>query len=114
MGWLKQPYMTRAYNSDVQATEARFLSGLEGLGIQAQSNRGPDGTVSIVAHCLTVCLDMWLWRCWSDRVEIDLRAVSPAGTLVTVAAIPNLRRTGLRAGERLMDRATLLGAFQPM
>lgn len=112
MAWLTQPVATITYNHDAVATQALLLSKLQGLGISAQAERPSSRTSSIVARCLTLCLNVGLWRCWSDTLEFSLEEITQNRTNVTIAAVPNLLRTRVRASDHPTDLGVLVAALQ--
>jgi hypothetical protein len=108
MAWLIQRVAGLTYPLDRQAAQARVLSILAGAAIATEQRQtAPE----IIARCLSVCMNLGLWRCWSERLEITFREIGAAETSVTINAVPSLLRTGLRSGERETDLGALVSAL---
>jgi hypothetical protein len=109
MAWLIQPVADITYRLDRQAAEARVLSTFARLGIATELHQT---TPEITARCLSLCMNLGLWRCWSERLEISFRNIGPTETRVTINAVPAHSRTGVRTGERVTDLRQLITALQ--
>jgi len=109
MAWLVQPIATFMNPGTQDATKTRLLAQLKRLGIHAEQQQA---NPFIVAECITECLNLGLWRCLSDRLEVRLEEIEASQTRVTINAVPNLLRTGIRAGERVTDRDFLVAELQ--
>jgi hypothetical protein len=57
-------------------------------------------------------MNLVLWRCWSERLEITLHEIGPTKTGVTINAVPSLFRTSVRAGERVTDLVALVSSLR--
>ena len=109
MAWLGQRVASFTYPLDRQAAQARVLSTLRKAGIAAEQRQtAPE----IIAQCLTLCMNLGLWRCWSERLEFAFQEVGPTQTSVTIKAVPALLRSGVRTGERVTDLGALVSAIQ--
>ena len=108
MAWLTQPVAEVTYEGDRPTTQALLLSVLARLGVPAEELPTQAG---LVARCLTLCTNFGLWRCWSDALEFRLEELPQNGTRVTIAAIPNLLRLGVKPGEHVTDLGALLSAL---
>ena len=109
MAWLTQPVAEVTYQGDRPTTQALLLSVLARLGVPAEELPMHGG---LVARCLTLCANVGVWRCWSDALEFRLEELPNSGTRVTIDAIPNLFRMGVKRGERVTDVGALLSALQ--
>jgi hypothetical protein len=109
MAWLVQPVARLTYPLDRQGTQALVISTLTKQGIAVQQNESPP---EIVASCLTLCMNLGLWRCWSERLEFTLGKLGPTDTSVTINAIPALLRLGVQAREHVIDLDALVWALR--
>ena len=109
MAWLTHPIAEVTYEGDRPSTQALLLSVLARFGVPAEELPTHAG---LVARCLTLCMNLGLWRCWSDALEFRLEELPQSATRVTIVAIPNLLRPGVRSGERVTDLGALLAALQ--
>jgi hypothetical protein len=110
MAWLAQQVAGFTYPLDRQAAQARVLSTLTTAGIPTEQRQtAPE----LVARCLTLCMNLGLWRCWSERLEFAFQETGPTETSVTINAVPALLRSGVRAGERVTDLGALVSALRP-
>jgi hypothetical protein len=109
MAWLAQPVAVFSYPLDRPAAEARLLSRLENTGLSAEHRRTAR---AIVVRCVTHCINLGLWRCWSEKLEFSLEELGPTETRVTITAVPSLLRFGGKAGERVTDVVQLVSTLQ--
>jgi hypothetical protein len=109
MAWLVQPVATFTYPLGRQATQAHILSQLQGIGVAVEFH---PTSPHAVARCLTLCMNFGLWRCWSEKLELRLEEIAPTQTRVTINAVPNIFRSGVKAGEHVTDIGTLVSALQ--
>jgi hypothetical protein len=115
MAWLARPVTAFTYALDLRSAAARLSAKLQGRGVPSDADGltdTPDASTTLIARCLTLCLNLGLWRCWSDKLEFRLESIGAHETRVTVNAIPNLLRTGLRPGERATDIESLVARLQ--
>ena len=69
------------------------------IGIEKEDvNKG-----EIVAQCLTACFNMVLWRCWSDRLIFEVKALGATKTQVTIYTVPNLFRLKVEKNEETIE-----------
>ena len=85
--WLREPVANITVARDAQGTQEPLLSKLSELGIPSEVSSSPP---RVVANCITLCANYFLWRCWADRLEFQLEAVDAGHTNVHVVALPNL------------------------
>ena len=109
MAWLTQPVAELIYQGDRPTTQTLLLSVLARFGLPAEELPTHTG---LVARCLTLCATFGLWRCWSDALEFRFEELPQKGTRVTITAIPNFLRLGVKQGERVTDVGALLTALQ--
>src|SRR6476620_7998777 len=109
MAWVLQPIAGFIYPLDRQAAQARVASTLTKAGsVYEQRQTAPQ----IVARCLTLSMNLGLWRCWSERLEFAFQEIGPMQTSVNINAVPALLRSGVRAGEHVTNLASLVSALQ--
>ena len=115
MAWLTQQVASFVYELEESAAVASLRSKLLEAGVtvdpEPTQGRTPRGATTIGARCITQCLNIGLWRCWSDRLEFQLQQVGASETRITVNAIPNLLRRGLESGERATDVQALVAGL---
>ncbi len=72
------------------STHRELLRKLERIGIKPSS---PDTSMRrIVIDCDYLALDLLVWRCWADKMMLELQPVKEDVTLIKIFAIPNLLR----------------------
>jgi hypothetical protein len=109
VAWLIQPVGEITYRLDRHAARARVQLTLAEHGLATELHQtAPE----LTARCVSLCLNLGLWRCWSERLEVTFRDVGPAETRVTINAVPSWSRTGARAGEQVTDLGKLLSALK--
>jgi len=104
MYFLKEKIRTITYQLEYTAAYALLLSKLKewNFTIESADQHGGD----IVVRCLSQLVNMGLWRCWSDKLLLQIKSVHPNMTSVSVYAIPNLWR--IRSSEKVTDIESLL------
>jgi hypothetical protein len=65
-------------------------------------------TGKIIVRCLSVFINLLLWRCWSDELVIEVKGEDESRTNVSFYAVPNLKRHKVRKDETLKDLAKLI------
>jgi hypothetical protein len=65
-------------------------------------------TGKIVVRCLSVFINLMLWRCWSDELEIEVKGEGESRSNVSFYAVPNLMRIKVRKNETLTDLEKLV------
>jgi hypothetical protein len=106
--FLKQPVATITGERDLEAT-LRFLeSGLSRLGFAVERSE-PDG---VVVRCLSLCFNMVVCRCWSDKLLFEVTDTGIGNTTIGVYALPSLFRLGVRRGERVVRPGEVIAALQ--
>jgi len=108
MAWVIQPVAEFSYPQDRNASRARVLATLAKAGIATEERQAAP---EIIARCLSLCMNMGLWRCWSERLEITLQEIGPTETRVTINAVPAFR-SGVRRGEQVTDLVALVSQLQ--
>jgi hypothetical protein len=88
--WLRELVHSGTLDSDYTTTFASLLSKLAELKIDVAREDKRRG--EIVATCLTCQANVLFWRCWSDRLVLDVKRIDAAKTQVNIYAIPNLFR----------------------
>jgi hypothetical protein len=73
------------------------LRNLQRLQIPIEGKNERRGT--ILVRCLSRPLDLFLWRCWSDKVLIQLTDGADGKTGIRLDAIPNLFRISIGKDE---------------
>ena len=110
MPLLKELVGTLEFRQDYTSTFATLTSKLRDLHIDVEQESPLTG--NITARCLSVVTNMLVWRCWSDRLILEVRSVGDNRTEVHLYAVPNLLRIRLRKGERPVDLGTVLSALR--
>jgi hypothetical protein len=87
---LKKLLRTVTYQSDLITTFAALLNRLRDLHIDVEKE--DQDKREIVALCLGLCMNMILWRCWSDKLLFEVKKLDHNSTSVSIYAIPNLFR----------------------
>ena len=87
-----------------------LLHSLRNLGLQIEREDSAAG--EIVARCLSLCFNMGLWRCWSDKLLLEVRDAGDDGSAIGVYALPNLTRWRVRKGEQVHELGQLVSALR--
>ncbi len=98
---IKEPVGTITYQFDYDATFAALISRLRELHIDVlreDKNKG-----EVVARCLSIVMNIIVWRCWSDRLLFELKKDGANRTKVSIYALPNLFRIKVRKNEEIVD-----------
>jgi hypothetical protein len=103
---LKDLVGTIICHSDPDTAFTKLLSVLRKLQVEVEYENRDAGQV--IARCLSVFLNLVLWRCWSDRLLFKLKNEDGHRTIVNVYAVPNLMRIAVRKHEKLMDLHNLV------
>lgn len=101
MYWLREVVYERtvlANRSDLFATLVRAARQLS-LTVERQDQK--NGV--IVVRCLTMVLNLFWWRCWSDKLLFELTEADENRTRLVAYAIPNLLRIRAEPSETPMD-----------
>jgi hypothetical protein len=103
MALLKEHIGTLTYPGDRATAFVAVMRKLERLQLPVEKKNERDGT--ILVRCLARPLDLLLWRCWSDKVLIQLTEDGERRTSIRLDAIPNLFRvrTGKHESEIKLD-----------
>jgi hypothetical protein len=88
--WLRELVHSGTLHSDYTATFASLLSKLAELKIDVAREDKRRG--EIVARCLTCPVNVLLWRCWSDKLVLEVKRIDAAKTQLNIYAVPNLFR----------------------
>lgn len=111
MPYLVRNLLTEFYvAADLDTTFQTVLSKLAQMGLDVAHTDQNSG--HIVVKYLTLLVDMLLYRCYSDRVLIEVRQLKPGECLVKVFALPAWNRVGLKRGETLREPAPLWYALE--
>lgn len=105
MAWLKEHIGTLTYPRDRATTFVAVTRKLERLHLPMEKNER-DGT--IVVRCLSRPVSLLLWRCWSDKLFIQLTERVDRKTDIRLDAIPNLFRISGGKDEREIKRDALI------
>jgi len=57
---------------------------------------------------------MGLWRCWSDKLLLEVTDSGMGNTTVRVYALPNWFRLRVRPGERVVTPGEVIAALQAL
>jgi hypothetical protein len=108
---LKQPLGTIKYERDSAEVFAGLLSRLDALGLSVQRVDRSKG--EIVAACVGKCFDMILWRCYSDRLLLEIIETGRRETTVEVSALPNFLMRVPKSDES-RDLSSVVAALRAM
>ncbi len=108
---LKQPLGTIKYERESAAVFAGLLSRLDALGLSVQRVDRDKG--EIVANCVGKCFDMILWRCYSDRLLLEITETGRRETTVQVSALPNFLMRVPKSDES-RDLSSVVAALRAM
>jgi hypothetical protein len=98
VAWLIQLVGEITYRLDRHASRARVQLTFAGHGLATELHQtAPEMT----ARRVDLCLNLGLWRCWSERLEAAFRDVGPTETRVTINAVPSWSREPPRVSRRL-------------
>jgi hypothetical protein len=110
MPLLKEPVATLQFPLGQNETFLRMTRQLRTLGLDVEKESLETG--EIVVRCLSECLNMLLWRCWSDRLLLQVQQGPGGGTIVSISVVPNLRRIRVRSDEHLLVLSDVVSALQ--
>lgn len=85
---LRQPIYEGTYLADRTSLFSALVGTLAKLGLKIEHQDEDAG--EIVVECLTVALNLILWRCWGDKILFELVQTAEKITRLTAYAIPNL------------------------
>jgi len=108
--FLKELLATITYQLPPAELHAFLKGQLQRLGLEIETESVDRG--EIVARCLSLCFNMGLWRCWSDRILLRVRP-RDTGSSVQVYALPNLLRSRVSKSERLVNLSEVVAALGP-
>jgi hypothetical protein len=108
--WLKERIALITCHSSYDEACRRVAATLTGLGLAVEGRGGTSGDFSV--PCLALTTNLILWRCWADRLHLQIRRVGDEVTTVTVHMIPNLWRTGLKSGEEPSDVGRIVASLR--
>jgi hypothetical protein len=98
MTWLREHIDTITYRGDRAKAFAAVVRNLQRLQIPIEEKNEHNGT--ILVRCLSRPLDLFLWRCCSDKLLIQLTDDTDYKTSIRLDAIPNLFRISIGKHER--------------
>ena len=98
MTWLREHIDTITYGGDRAKAFAAVVRNLQRLQIPIEKKSERDGTILI--RCLSRPLNLFLWRCWSEKLLIQLTDDADCKTNIRLDAIPNLFRISIEKHER--------------
>ena len=91
--------------TDREKAFSSLCSRLADLHIPVEKEDKVSG--EIVAQCLTTTMNAVLWRCWSDKLLLEVREIDEERTQINVFAIPNLLRFKVGQHEKTVDLEAL-------
>lgn len=110
MHFLKEEIGTITYPVDGATAYANLLSKLAELHLfveEADADRR-----EVVVRCLTRLANAGIWRCWADKLIIQLKEVGPHATSVSISGIPNLMRIKIKEGESVVELDNLVAQLR--
>ena len=96
------------FHSDLASTLASLAARLKELGIPVADR----GSGELLARCITLPLNMIVWRCWSEKLIFRAKKFTEDETRVEVYAIPNFFRLGVPKNEAVIDIHKLLSQLR--
>jgi len=96
--------------SDPRSALEGLSAKLKELGITLEEVNTDRG--ELLARCLTLPLNMIVWRCWSDKLIFRANRTGDAETKVAIYAIPSFFRLGVRSNEVVVEIRTLLSQLR--
>jgi hypothetical protein len=106
MALLKEHIGTITCPGDRATVFVAVLCKLERLQIPVETKNERDGT--ILVHCVSRPLDLFVWRCRSDKLLIQLTEDGHGRTSIRLDAIPNLFRISIGQHEHEIKLDRLL------
>jgi hypothetical protein len=110
MAILKELVGTIPFGADRDTTIAELLSAIQALDLQVYETDKNKGQV--VVRCLSQMCNLFLWRCWSDKLVFDVRTGEEGGSTVNVYAVPNLLRIGAAKNEKVTDVSGIIATLR--
>jgi hypothetical protein len=110
MHFLKEPIGMVVLASDYDTAYEKLLKKLQEMRFEVQTQNKSKG--KIVVRCLSNLINIFLWRCWSDKLIFDFNLVDENRTEVNIFAVPNLFRIKVKKGETLVDLDKLLSQLK--
>lgn len=110
MPLVKESVGTLSYDRDSPEVFKAVLLKLEAMNLPIESSDAQRGV--IVVRCWSLAFNMILWRCWSDKILLEVRQEKEGKTTIEIWAVPNLFRFAVRPGERVCELATLLSSLR--
>ena len=110
MHFLKEPIGTIVLASDYDTAYEKLLKKLQDMRFEVQTQNKSKGKIVIL--CLSNLINIFLWRCWSNKLIFDFNLVDENRTEVNIFAVPNLFRIKVKKGETLVDLDKLLSQLK--
>jgi len=88
------------------ATFTNLLTALRKQQVAIQHENRDPGKVDVC--CLSVFINMVIWRCWSDELLIEVKGEDEFRAKVSFYAVPNIMRIKVRKNETLTDLEKLM------
>jgi hypothetical protein len=106
MHFLREPIGKIMLVSDYNTAYEKLLKKLHEMHFEIQTQNKIKG--EIVVRCLSNLINIFFWRCWSDKLIFDFNLIDGNRTEVEIFAVPNLFRIKVNKGETLIDLNKLL------
>ena len=90
MHGLKSLVYKLAYPSAPDDTYTKLISALRKQKAAIQKEDREKGRITV--RCLSIFINVILWRCWSDELVIEVKKDNALRTNVSFYAVPNLCR----------------------
>jgi len=100
------------FRSDIASTLATLTARLKELGIALEE--ADPGRGELRARCVTLPLNMIVWRCWSDKLIFRAREAGDGETKVDIYAVPSFLRLSVRSNEVVVEIRKLLSQLREL
>ena len=98
---LKERIRTIKCQMDLERTFTKLRSIIRLHQLEILNDNRATGRIA--CRCLSMCVNLLFWRCWSDELLFELKAVGKSQTEVSIFAIPNLMRIRVKRSETVAD-----------
>src|SRR5262249_47005547 len=106
MPLLKEELKKLASPYNQAETYQRLLSALEQLHIPIKEIDAERGT--ILATCLSQIVNFGFWKCWSEKLLIEIKPMDSSGSSVSIYGIPSLWKIKMNRGDSPADIKALV------
>lgn len=105
MNFMKEPLYQKILNQPYELVMQQVQKKLSESRIEVLKVDGLSG--EIIVHCLTNLFNIFIWRCWGDKVLFKFKPPSVNKTEVALYGIANWCKLGLKNNEKIYSRDEL-------